>query len=326
MTEKLKIYVTPRIAEILAKDTEGFEFYKKDGRTLNKNALLTKLVVNYHNKFAREQEELFAFLKERIHTAAAANTIDGLCFDILEKLNERNAAADGEKFNVLVSLKPTRESQPVLDYIEQYALSGRTLSEYFRSMFASYASLPQDKREEIIFQPQYDAIVRAIREKKKVFLSTTGRKTNMEIAPYAIANSKEEMHLYVLGVQKTCAPLRLSRITKVTRLSADAVFTEENVKLAEKMIKYGPQFNYRADEREVVVELTQKGVERYKKIYVHRPVPDRVEGNRYIFHCSYTQIVQYFVRFGGDAEVVSPQEVRDMVVSFHRWALWRYEN
>ena len=44
--EKLKIYVTPRIAQILLKDTEGFEFYKTDVSTLNRNALLTKLIVN----------------------------------------------------------------------------------------------------------------------------------------------------------------------------------------------------------------------------------------------------------------------------------------
>lgn len=325
--EKLKIYVTARIAEIIEKDAEGFEFFKRDGRTLNKNALLTKLIVNYHKKFTQEQGELFGFLKKRISTSTAIDerALDGLCFDICEKLNERNASPSGEKFNVLISLKPTRESEPVIDYIEQYSLMGRTLSEYFRSMFASYVLLPQDKREEIIFKPQYDAVLKAMKEKKKVFITTSkGKNSKIEISPYAIVGSKEELHLYVIGVQKTCTPLRLSRIVGVTQLAADAVFTEQQRLLAEKMIKYGPQFIYRTDEEEVLVELTERGLDKYKKIYVHRPIPVKIEGNLYYFQCSYSQIVQYFVRFGGDAKIIYPQSVRNEICSFHRRALSAY--
>ena len=145
--EKLKIYVTAHIADVLAKDAENFEFYKKDGRTLNKNALLTKIVVHYSGRFSREQASLADFLARKLHAAGseAAKALPA----IFDRLNERAAATDGEKFDVPLSLKPTKESEPVIDYIEAYSLSGRTLSEYFRSLFAAYASLPQDKREEI---------------------------------------------------------------------------------------------------------------------------------------------------------------------------------
>lgn len=158
--EKIKIYVTERIANILEKDAEGFEFFKKDGRTVNKNALLTNLIVNYHNGFTEQQTEMVNFFKSKISSSVTANEkkLNDLCFDLCEKLNERNAAPNGEKFDKLVSLKPTKESQPIIDYIESYCLMGRTISEYFRSMFASYAALPQDKRELIIFKQQYEAV------------------------------------------------------------------------------------------------------------------------------------------------------------------------
>ena len=326
MTEKLKIYVSSRVASVIEKDAEGFEFYKKDGRTLNKNALLTRLIVNYHRRFAAEQEELFSFLKQKLAPVQAdAKGIDEICFAVCERWNERRAAPDGEKFDVPVSIKPTRESEPVIDYIERYSLAGRTLSEYIRGMFSSYAALPQDKREEIVFQPQYDAVTKAIREKKKVYLTTRkGAEKGTEIAPYAIARSKEEMHLYVIGAQRACLPVRLSRITAVTILTADAVFDERQVALAEKMIRYGPQFFYRFDEEEVLVELTERGMDKYQKIYVHRPVPVKVEGNRYYFCCSHSQIVQYFVRFGGDAEIIYPEKMREDICFFHRRALAKY--
>lgn len=325
--EKIKIYVTERIANILEKDAEGFEFFKKDGRTVNKNALLTNLIVNYHNNFMQQQTELLTFLKSKIFSSVALNEkiLNDLCFDLCEKLNERSAAPNGEKFDKLVSLKPTRESEPIIDYIESYCLMGRTLSEYFRSMFASYAALPQDKRELIIFKKQYDAVARAIREKKRVFITTRrGFNQKIDCAPFDIANSKEELHCYVLVVTKSCNPIRLSRIVSVTQLAADAEFTPKQIEVFEKMKTYGPQFIYGPNEEEVLVELTAKGIDKFKRIYVHRPVPVRVENNYYYFNCSHSQIVQYFVRLGADAKIIYPQSVRDEVYNFHRRSLDRY--
>lgn len=325
--EKIKIYVTERIAGILEKDAEGFEFFKKDGRTVNKNALLTNLIVNYHNSFTEQQTELLVFLKSKISSSAnvGGKALNELCFDLCERLNERSAAPNGEKFDKLVSLKPTKESEPIIDYIERYCLTGRTLSEYFRSMFASYAALPQDKRELIIFKNQYDAVTRAIKEKKRVFI-TTRRSYNQKIdcAPFDVATSKEELHCYVLIAAGACKPVRLSRIVSVTPLAIDAQFTQKQIETFEKMKTYGPQFIYMPNEEEVLVELTAKGIEKFKKIYVHRPVPVRVENNYYYFNCAHSQIVQYFVRLGADAKIIYPQRVRDEVYNFHRRALDRY--
>ncbi len=325
--EKLKIYVTRYIADIIEKDAEAFEFFKRDGITLNKNALLSQLIVNYHNKFSAEQDALLGFLKERISTAVGDNAkLDGVCFDICERINKRNAAPNDEKFDVLLHIKPTKQSEPVLEYIERYSLAGRTLSEYFRSMLASYAAMPQNKREEIIFKPQYDAVLRAIKEKKKVFITlNNGRGSGMEAAPYAIAGSKEELHLYVLAAEKTCAPIRLSRVASVKQLNADAVFDGQQLYLFDKMLKYGPQFIYRPFESEAMVELTDRGVEKYKKIYVHRPVPVKIVKNYYYFECSHTQLLQYFTRFGNDAKIIYPQSLRRDVCAFHRRALEQYD-
>ena len=325
--EKLKIYVTERIANILEKDAEGFEFFKKDGRTLNKNALLTNLVVNYYKNFTQQQNELLTFLKNKISSSVFINekNLNELCFDLCEKINEKNAAPDGEKFDKLISLKPTKESEPIIEYIERYCLVGRTVSEYFRSMFSSYAALPQDKRELIIFKTQYDGLIKAIKEKKKIFITTRkGFNRKIECAPFDVADSKEELHCYVLSADKNCNSIRLSRIVSVTQLAADAEFTQKQIEIFEKMKMYGPQFMYGANDGEVLVELTARGIEKYQKMYVHRPVPVKVENNYYYFNCSRSQIVQYVVRLGEDAKVIYPQNVRDEVYNFHRRALDRY--
>ncbi|MBQ8374137.1 MAG: WYL domain-containing protein [Clostridia bacterium] len=328
--DKIKIYVTAHIAEILLKDTESFEFFKKDGRSLNKNALLTRLVVNYSDEFRESQRQLLEYLKTTVRKKAAISepNLKALCFEISDRINERAAAPENEKFDKLVSLKPTKESQPVIDYIEEYELEGCSLSEYFRNMFASYAALPQDKREAVIFKKQREALLSAVKQKKKVFLSVShGKQTSMEVAPYALTATKEELHGYLLGfANNTCAPLRLSRILSVTVLNEDAVFSDEQKELFEKMLTYGPQFIYRPYEQEVKVELTARGMEKFRKMYVHRPIPTEIRNNCYIFHCSHSQILQYFQRFGSDAYILSPPRLREEMYRYYANAFRYYQS
>ena len=195
-------------------------------------------------------------------------------------------------------------------------------------MFASYAALPQDKRELIIFKRQDDGVTRAVREKKRVFITTKwGKKQRIECAPYAVANSKEELHCYVLAATGGwCSPIRLSRIVSVVQLAADANFTDRQIATFEKMKTYGPQFIYPPYDCEVLVELTDSGVNKFKKMYVHRPIPIKVENNSYYFDCAQSQVKLYFERFGADAKIIYPQRVRDEVYNFHRLAAKNYEN
>ena len=146
----------------------------------------------------------------------------------------------------------------------------------------------------------------------------------MDCAPFDVANSKEELHCYVLVAAKSCTPVRLSRIVSVTQLAIDAAFTQKQIETFEKMKLYGPQFMYGQNDEEVLVELTAKGIDKFKRIYVHRPVPVKVDNNFYYFNCSHSQIIQYFVRFGSDAKIIYPQRVRDEVYNFHRRALDTY--
>ena len=100
-----------------------------------------------------------------------------------------------DKVSKIINLKPTKESLAAFSYIEEYLLKNYTLSEFFRNLFSSYCSLPQDEREKIIFKKQYDTLVKAINNKKKVFFTTTqGGLSRHESSPYAISTSKEVPH------------------------------------------------------------------------------------------------------------------------------------
>ena len=326
MTEKIKINVAKSVAAILAKDAEAFEFFKTDGITFNKNTLYTRIIVNYHNAFRAKEAELSGYLRKKLSQCKLSKAdLDRLCYEVSSHLNKREAGANNEKFDCPLSLKPTKESEHIIEYIDNFLLGGGTLSEYFRNMFTSYASLPQDEREKIVFQPQYRALTEAIAQSKKVFLTLSRGGKSIEVSPYALSESKEELHVYLLSVRNgECFPLRLSRIISVTTLPASATFSQDQKDAFCKMITYGPQFRCGKHEGETKIRLTALGVELFKKMYVHRPMPTKTEGQDYYFQCSYAQIRQYFTRFGKEAHVLYPASTRRYMMDFHRSAVKQY--
>lgn len=328
MLEKIKINVTAHTATIIDKDIESFEFYKSDGRSFNKNSFITKLIVNYHNTFKEKELEMFEQLKKTISSSVTVSesTVDTLTYDIISQFYKSKISPNKEKLNHSISIKPTKETAPIIEFIEQYMLSGSTLSEYFRKMFYSYASLPQDEREKIIFKPQYTALKDAIKSKRSVYITFNNDDSrNCEVMPYAITCAKEELHCYLIGSARLPMTFRLSRIATVTLLNTSKDFSPYELKVFDKMLTYGAQFNYFDDDFEPVkVELTERGEKLYKKILIHRPVATKIEGNIYHFECSHFQIVHYFVRFGREALVLSPDSVINSIIRFHRDATRRY--
>lgn len=324
--DKIKIYVTPRVGDILAHDADSFEFYKSDGVTPNKNALLSNLIINFSQEFTERQKKLYDKIDVELKRVFISDSVrEDLCNELANKINRELSVDSTERFNRLVSLKPTKETFPLIEYTENYLLKGASLSEYYRNMFTLYAGFSQDKREEIIFKENYDILSKAINEGKKVFITTRAKGKFYELSPYAFARSKEEMHVYLLTLNKNrCSTLRLSRIESVVILNKTATFPENALSTFKKMQEYGPQFYYQEGAEDIVVRLTRSGINRYRKIYVHRPIPKRIEGNLYYFDCSHNQVIEYFKRFGDEAYVVSPLSVREGMFNFHYRAVKSY--
>ena len=328
MEEKIKIYVTREVERILDKDAESFEFYKPSGK-LNRNALLTRLIVNYSEEYHARKSEMIDYIAEKLAAEGFAATYNNraLIGEITEHVQRTASPLTVGKFDCPISLKPTRESAPVIAYIEGCLLGSVSLSEYFRNMFSAYATLSQDKRERIIFKEECEALERAIANKKQVFITLrNANRSTLTLSPYALCNTKEELHGYLVAAsakEMRGTSLRLSRVVSVKELPADAVFTDGCVAVMEKMLRYGPQFMYGRADEEAVIELTEKGKALFRKMYVHRPVPDRIEGDLYYFSCSHIQLRQYFVRFGEEAFVHKPMRLRADIFYFHKRAVKR---
>ena len=314
MEEKIKIYIPESVNNILLKDMERFEIFKKDG-SLNKNEFYNTLIVNYYEQFQQLQSDFYNHIKHTIrdNTDIAEYMVNDMAASILQYVDVRTYQLDNQKLDVTISMKPTKKSSETIDFIQDYYLDNSTLSSYFRNMFASYVLFPQDKRERIIFRKNFDAIEEAIRNDRKIYFSTSKSEKPHIVSPYSIANSKEELFNYLICENNSIPySYRISRLLKVVVLNEPRSFREENIDIFRKMEKHGPQFSYQIKDtvKEINVYLSERGKQMYRSMYVHRPQYTRTEGNYYYFECSTAQAYNYFSRFGSNALIIEPASLQ----------------
>ncbi len=328
MEEKIKIYIPESVNNILLKDMERFEFYKKDD-SLNKNEFYNTLIVNYYEQFEESQSKLFSHIRDAIKekTEISHNEINEIAAEILQYVDVRTYQLDKEKYDVAIAMKPTKKSMDDIGYIQDYLLRDSTLSNYFRNMFASYALLPQDKRETIIFKQNFELVKEAIEKGRKIYFTTINSKNPHIVSPYAIANSKEELFNYLL-CQFNDLPysFRMSRIRQIKILNESVERNDEISTILDRMDKYGPQFSYepKKADQPIIVRLSERGQKQFKAMYLHRPQPYKIENDVYYFDCSRAQAFQYFSRLGSNAMVLEPAELVEDLHRFYSYAERKY--
>ena len=87
-----------------------------------------------------------------------------------------------------------------------------------------------------------------------------------------------------------------------------------------------PQF-LASDMIELKVKFTDKGLESFNRHLYMRPMDfEKVDGeeNVYLFRCTEFQAIGYFFKFGRDAEILEPQEIREKFIRRYRDAYMRY--
>lgn len=325
MEEKIKVYVSEEVGHILLKDMELFEFYKKD-RQLNKNDFINTLILHYHESYQQSNSELFEYIRRTLEKefVCSEQKIGDIAYDILKYTQSKAFRPEKGKLDSSFSIKPTKKSKAVIQYIQECLLSRTTMSNYFRNMLSSYCLLPQDKREEVIFRDKFEEIRSAIDNDRKIYLKHKYNDSKYVVSPYAVSGSKEELFNYLIA-EYNGRPysFRISRLEKVIALNEVRSFKEGMEGIFDKMIAYGPQFAFEK-EREICVRLEPYGRLMFEKVYLHRPKPIRVEGDRYYFDCSDNQIIQYFFRFGKFAYIETPVQLREEMLKRYRMAARAY--
>lgn len=325
MTEKYKIYLSGRMKQQLLDDAELFEFLKKD-QSVNLNAFLRALIVNYFDDYRRQEEEAIGRIKALI-AGAGLNDKDTALLAI--RIRQELSADINREDNLdeAVTITVSKDSYNTIKIIEDNFLNQMGMSEYIRRMFYAYLSAPRSRRERIIFKESYEELSRAIKLKKEVSISTKALPDQkFTVCPYAITASKAEQNNYLVcydSKRQATRSFRLSRIQNVFVRNETSVFPEEALKALRLAVKKGPQFAFSSLEESCVL-LSDEGMRKYRMIYTNRPEAVKKDGNKYYFEWPLVQLEEYFKRFRKDAIILWPEKSRDNIRDFYSEAVNAY--
>lgn len=214
---------------------------------------------------------------------------------------------------------------------------------YIKTILEEYARLPFVRRERIYSKQVCDEIQKALTNQNilKIILhsvdSDTGLHNVIYVKPYAIRTDSEHLYNYLTGYslmprEKKWLPgsIRLSSILRCeVRLSSGFLSQQQIRVLEHTMEQYGVQYMANRNPREEIrVHLTRQGERLYSRLLHLRPAytsQDPDSPGTYLFSCSPLQADNYFFTFGGEAEILKPDWLREKFREKYRAALETYE-
>lgn len=305
--EKIKINLDTSMIAKLNDDVITFGYFKTNGN-INRNGFLNTLLKNYfpiYDKIAASHIERYTkIITKHIANEQRSNEI----INSLIASNKLFSYNKKDKLESSINFKPSNSNLNIINIIYGKYLNFQSLSSFFRNMFEHYLSLPQYKREQIIYLDNYELILESIEKKRKIIVCLNNQKK--EIIPYKMVTNKEEIYNYLICLSKsqratTIMSLHLYKIKYIYVEPEKFTISDEEKEKLERVIKSSPQFPFYNDE-ECHIKLTKEGIKLYNKKYLNRPTPYKIENENYYFNCSYTQIILYFFPFGKEAKIIEP--------------------
>ena len=325
MEEKIKISLKKSTLDLLKKDCEDFKITKPNG-TPNMNLFINTLIVTYYEEFSASEEGLHEEIRKALFSVPEA--YKKKAFDeILRVISKRTSFSSLDKCTSTLSFKPVKSSEKAVGYIESIAIKNESISSFYRRMLTSYAQRPKNEREKILFKDTYELLCKAISKDVQVCLILkSGERQYDNMSLYSVSSAKDELFNYVLCYsRKNNHTLRLASIKNVYLLPDKSQIPEANKALFKRQVECGAQYPiYPSDDTPITVQLTEKGKELFKKIYLYRPTPISIDGDIYTFNCSANQLLYYFERFGENALILSPKRIGIFMRNYYHFALKKY--
>ena len=326
MTEKYKIYLSDDTRSRLLNDAELFEFTKND-ESVNLNAFLKTLIVNYFDRYRHDSEQLLSCIKQDLTSMTSVRDEDAalLADKIISTYIKKDSLDDSK--NSALTLTVSGPSYEILKIIENNMLKDTSLSRYLKDMFNAYLSIPRSEREGIIFKDSYEDITRALKEHRILSFTntTTGDEKAYLVEPYIIAPSKEEQCNYLLCKDRKTRKPRTFRISRLRSVfvtpNTFPVDPDTQKEFREKAIRSPHSVSLTV---QAVVRLNPYGVKKFKAITKNRPIVSKIEGDLYYFDWPELQLEEYFKRFGRDAIVIEPASLKEKIKKFYYYGLREY--
>lgn len=212
---------------------------------------------------------------------------------------------------------------------------------YIRAVIEEYCELPFIKRERIIKKQLYTVVKNACLSKQvlKIYANYQNKSQLFYVYPYKIVpdstNTQDYLVCYSRKAEdnerdKIMASFSMAKLNMPTRLSNTFSFTKQQITDIENALITHSAAYFVGKTEQIKVRLTDSGKQLFKTKLISRPQKIKTEttyekDDTYVFNCTQQQIFNYFFSFGGNAEIISPQELRNRFIQTYSNALKQYK-
>lgn len=211
----------------------------------------------------------------------------------------------------------------------------RSPGKYLTCLLEEYAKLPRSQRELYFFNELAKNIFGAIEKRKAIKYLYKG--DDYVLYPIALCSDEWNTYNYVVGITegKGVINMRLCYIEKIEILPYSTFdINQFDIKSAiEQITKKGVMF-VSSDIIKSKIRLTSAGLVMYNNMSFLRPLykdcVTEIDENGVVtylcsFECTELQILFYFFKYGIDAEIIEPENLRDKFKEKYKKALEIYE-
>lgn len=328
--EKINIYVSREINNIIESDARYFEIFKNDCQKINKNLFLSLLLNGYYKTYIQEYYTYKEIISDRLSTLISdKQEIEDVSIKLIEDIILPIAPKRKGKQSVNISLKPTKNNEDALIALDsEFNSYGK--STYLNWIITTYCKKPIYERERIIFKNNYQTLKKAIDNNLAVSFRTTWNKNLIHtIMPFKLLPSDEEMFNYIVcaeykeidgSIKQQVSSYRLNRITNLTITDKHFNIEEDVKRNLSKTVEYDPKFAIN-EAIHAKIKLTQKGIINFNRIYQGKPKKGEIKKINdlycYYFDGSIEQLFLYLKKFENDIEVIEPKVLKDKLYKFH---------
>lgn len=335
---KLRIPLSAYAAQII--DTDCMNFSKK------KATLINTVILNYYQKADCSISLRLIDYKEELSQSFSATELKRN-EEIINKLLLRKAKVLKEKYahrhpadvNWQITLnKKVKELLTSDQYSCEEKYYGERPGHFIRSLLEEYARLPYYLREEIVYKQIIDTITTAIDGQYALTLKNT-KGIRLALKPYEISTDPLSMYHYLIGYCITpedplsdnskykpvnVMSIRLSRLVDVElqhHQSGTITISEKNQILRE-LDEKGVQF-VSGELTQIKVWLSDFGIKKYNSQLHLRPIGirDTTDDHLFYFECTEAQVLYYFIGFGKEAKILSPDNLANRFKNIYTEAL-----
>lgn len=230
-----------------------------------------------------------------------------------------------------INLEFLTEPRSECDEDQFYSRRGK----YIKSVLEEYARLPYIERERVYYSPFVKEIQNAIQDEKQLRV-VTDADTIYSVYPYKILSDPLSTANYLVGYctryddpddEKRPCSFKISALISVRMEKSKSAFLKDSVQeqLSKMIASRGVQFMV-GSEAEIHVRFTKAGVYKYRRQTHLRPPLVREQDDVYVFRCTTAQAEFYFFKFGRDAEILLPVDLRERFKSMYEAAANTYIN